>query len=113
MKRLVPVALLSASLLGCFLGPRDPGTIRRQEPVRLTVQNQRFEDATIHAHWKGGPRRRVGMVTGMTSQTFTFEWVADVIQFEVDFIAAEDYMVDAIDVQQGDHLDLVILNIRP
>lgn len=113
MKRLVAVALLSASLVGCFFGPRNPSSIRREEPVRLTVQNNRFEDATIHAIWKGGLRRRVGLVTGMTTQTFTFDWVSDVIQLEVDFIAAEDYTVDPIDVDEGDHLDLVIMNIRP
>jgi hypothetical protein len=113
MKRLVAVTLLSASLAGCFFGPRNPGSIRREEPVRLTVQNQRFEDATIHANWQGGARKRIGMVTGMTTQTFTFDWVSDVVRLEVDFVAADGYMVDAIEVDEGDHLDLVILNIRP
>jgi hypothetical protein len=108
------LALSCAFLVG-GCGPQDPGTIapRRREPVRLTVQNQRFEDATIHAIWQGGAKRRVGMVTGMTSQTFTMEWLADHVRFEVDFIAAEDYTVEPIDVDDGDHLDLVILNIRP
>jgi hypothetical protein len=82
----------------------------RDQPVRLTVQNNRFEDAAIYAHWRGGPKRRVGLATGSTaSTTFSFEWLADVVQFEVDFIAADGYMVDPIEVSPGDHLDLVIL----
>jgi hypothetical protein len=113
MRRLISAALVCASLFGCR--PQDPGTVRfrQREPVRLTVQNQRFEDATIHALWKGGARRRVGMVTGMTTQTFTFDWVSDEVRLEVDFIAAEDYTVEPIEVDEGDHLDLTILNIRP
>jgi hypothetical protein len=114
MRRPTTAALVAASLL-IACGPPDPGSIRslRREPVRLTVQNQRFEDATIHALWQGGARRRLGMVTGTTTQTFTFEWISDEVRIEVDFIAAEDYTVDPIDVDPGDHLDLTILNIRP
>jgi hypothetical protein len=112
MKKLFsPVAaVLCLALAGC--GPllhRNNG----REPVLLTVQNQRFEDASIYAIWQGGPRRRVGTVTGMTSQTFSFEWVSDEVTFDVDFLASEGYIVDTIDVDPGDHLDLVILNIRP
>jgi hypothetical protein len=113
MRKLIPVALACWSLaLGC--GPPNPATIRsiRRDPVRLTVQNNRFEDATISALWQGGAKRRVGMVTGATTQTFTFDWVSDEVRLEVDFIAAEDYTVDPIDVDPGDHLDLTILNIR-
>ena len=100
---------LCASLLGC--GPRS-GLLRPRESVQLTVQNNRFEDATIHALWKGGAKRRVGVVTGKTSETFSFERVSDEVQFLVDFVAAEDYTVETIDVQRGDHLDLVILGAR-
>jgi hypothetical protein len=114
MKKVIPVALALVALAAAC-GPRDPSSVRstQREPVRLTVQNNRFEDATIHALWEGGARRRVGMVTGTTTQTFTFDWVSDVVRLEVDFIAAEDYTVDPIDVDPGDHLDLRILNVRP
>ena len=108
MRRLLFV-LLCTSLVGCgtFLGRRS------DQQVLLTVQNNRFEDASIYALWRGGARKRVGTVTGMTSQTFTFEWVSDEVRLEVDFVAADGYTVDPIDVDPGDHLDLVILNIRP
>jgi hypothetical protein len=105
------MALICLSLVGC--AKRDLGPMLgrgRSQPVQLTVQNQRFEDAAIYAVWRGGVRQRVGLATGTTSSTFSFEWKADVVQFEVDFIAADGYMVDPIEVSPGDHLDLVILN---
>ena len=113
MRRPVHLAavLLCAGVLGCA-GRSEAGSFtgRGRQTVQLTVLNNRFEDATIHALWKGGAKRRVGVVTGMTSQTFTFEWVSEVVRFEVDFVAADDYTVEEIDVVAGDHLDLVILN---
>jgi hypothetical protein len=106
------VAVLWVVLLVGCAGRRDLGPMlgRGNEPVRLTVQNNRFEDAAIWAIWRGGKRQRVGLATGATATTtFSFDWVSDVVQFEVDFIAADGYMVDPIDVSPGDHLDLVIL----
>lgn len=105
------LALCAAATLGCA-GRRDLGPMLggRDQPVKLTVQNNRFEDASIYAIWRGGPKRRVGMATGTTSTTFTFDWVSDIVQLQVDFIAADGYVVDPIEVSPGDHLDLVILN---
>ena len=105
------VAVLVCSSTSACVGRRTAASVERV-PVQLTVQNNRFEDATIHALWKGGAKRRVGVVTGMTSQTFTFEWVSEEVRFEVDFVAAGDYTVEPIDVQAGDHLDLVIMNTK-
>ena len=78
--------------------------------VRLTVQNNDFKDATVYAVWDGGNRRRIGMVTGKTSATFTFDWVSHRIHIEADFIAGEGFVSDEIEVWEGDHLDLVIMN---
>ena len=112
MRRLASgsAALLCGVLLAC-----SGSTLGRQSdpPVQLTVLNNRFEDATIRAVWRGGARRLVGVVTGMTSRTFSFEWVSEEVRFEVDFVAAGDYTVEPILVSAGDHLDLVILNTKP
>ena len=85
--------------------------------VRLTVHNNDFRDAVVYAVWSSTPvatgasgRRRVGMVTGKTSQTFTFQWQASVVRIQADFIAGGSFSADPIDVNQGDHLDLVIMN---
>ena len=78
--------------------------------VQLTVQNNDFKDATVYAVWDGGTRRRIGMVTGKTSATFTFDWVSHRMHIEADFVAGEGFTSDEIEVWQGDHLDLVIMN---
>ena len=78
--------------------------------VRLTVQNNDFKDATVYAVWDGGTRRRIGMVTGKTSATFTFDWVSHRMHIEADFVAGEGFLSDDIEVWEGDHLDLVIMN---
>ena len=109
------LALLSATLiLGCHRGGADrAGALTASEYdniVRLTVQNNDFKDCDIYANWAGYGRRRVGMVVGKTSQTFTFEWVSDYVTFEGDFVAGEPFTADPISVQGGDHLDLVIMN---
>ena len=114
MRRIVLAGLLLASLAGAGCnGRRDLPPMfgrGRNQPVQLTVQNNRFEDAAIWAIWRGGKRHRVGLATGATaSTTFQFDWISDVVTFEVDFIAADGYMVDPIEVSPGDHLDLVIL----
>ena len=88
------------------MAPNDKfGTV-----VRLTVQNNDFKDATVYAVWEGGSRRRIGMVTGKTSATFTFDWVSHRMHIEADFVAGEGFVSDEIEVWEGDHLDLVIMN---
>ena len=110
------VALFSTVLaLGCHRGAGDKvGELSPSEydrVVRLTVQNNDFKDCTIYANWQGVGRRRVGMVTGKTSQTFTIEWVSDYVTIEGDFIAGtEPWSAEPIQVQGGDHLDLVIMD---
>jgi hypothetical protein len=78
--------------------------------VQLTVQNNDFKDATVYAVWEGSGRRRIGMVTGKTSATFTFDWVSHRMHIEADFVAGEGFTSDEIEVWEGDHLDLVIMN---
>ncbi len=110
------IALLSAVLaLACHRGQGDRvGALSPSEYdriVRITVQNNDFKDCTIYANWQGVGRRRIGMVTGKTSQTFTIEWVSDYVTIEGDFVAGtEPWSAEPIQVQGGDHLDLVIMN---
>jgi hypothetical protein len=107
-------ALLCVALaLGCHRGQDRTGALTGSEYdriVRLTVQNNDFKDCDIYLNWQGYGRRRIGMVVGKTSQTFTFEWVSDVVTIEGDFVAGNTFSADPINVQGGDHLDLVILN---
>jgi hypothetical protein len=108
------VAVLSTTLMmGCggsgpIRDPMRPGS-GVNAPVRLTVQNNDFNDAVIYADWEGGLRDRVALFTGKTSQTASFPWRSDVVQFYVDFIAGDQFMIEPIPVQPGDHLDIVLL----
>ena len=108
------VALLSASLLmGCARAPRSAplfGAVRGSGSVTVTIQNNDFKDAAIYANWQGGTRKRVGLAVGKTSQTFTMEWQSESVQFVADFIAGGTFPFDIIQVFEGDHLDLIIMN---
>lgn len=106
------IAFLSTALLmGCGGGtvrdPMRPGS-GFGAPVQLTVQNNDFNDAVVYANWSGGVRDRVGLFTGKTKQTMSFPWRGDMVVFEVDFIAGDILTIEPIDVQAGDHLDLVL-----
>jgi hypothetical protein len=81
------------------------------EDVLLTVENNDFRDASIYALWNG-MRRRVGSVTGKTSETFRMEWRSEEIQLEIDFLgggSGDDYVSERVPVMQGDHLNFVIM----
>ncbi|MGE0160924.1 MAG: hypothetical protein AB7T31_16095 [Gemmatimonadales bacterium] len=116
--RLSAVATLVLALVlgGCASsGPAsqpqvDPFSARGagSEDVLLTVQNNDFRDASIYALWNG-VRRRVGSVTGMTSETFRMEWRSEEIQLAIDFVGGGDYVSERVPVTQGDHLDFVIM----
>ena len=111
----VGVALLSASLLmGCARAPRPAplfGAMRGSGLVTVTIRNDDFKDAVIYATWRGGVRKRVALAIGKTSQTFTIEWQSEAfLQFDADFIAGEIFSFGSMQVNEGDHLDLIIMN---
>ena len=70
------IATFPGSPYLAYLQGRDDGTFARLEDslaeaqARLTAENQNFSDATLYAVWGAGTRQRLGMVTGLTSQTF-------------------------------------------
>ncbi len=115
--RLVAVSSLALLLGACAAGA--PGTSTRTDPfeaaagresdeVLLTVQNNDFRDASIYAVWNG-VRKRVGSVTGMTSETFRMRWQSEEIQLSIDFVGGGGYTSERVPVTQGDHLDFVIM----
>jgi hypothetical protein len=82
---------------------------RGSEDVLLTVENNDFQDATIHLYWNG-MRTRAGMVIGKTTETFRLDWRGEWAYIEVDFIgASQDYQSERVDVNPGDHLNFVIM----
>lgn len=105
------VLVTAAVVTGCATGsPDNPMRLgARDAPVRITVQNNDFYDAVIYANWIGSTRRRVGMVTGKTTETFTVEWQSERVAFEADFVSGGTVPFEPVDVWGGDHLDLVIM----
>lgn len=98
---------------GCGLGNlEDPLAARPKfgSVVQLTVENNDFRDATIYAIWEGTTRRRVGLATGKKTTDFTIEWVSGSVVFEGEFVAGERLILGEIEVWEGDHLDLVVMN---
>lgn len=101
---------LVATLTACASAPggnimRTAGTTGG---ILITVQNDNYWDATIHANW-GGPRERLGFVVGKTTETFTFTPRRQEVQFEVTFTGDGAWRTERIVVYPGDHLDLKIL----
>jgi len=83
----------------------DPATA---EAVQVTIQNQNFYDATVTALWEGGSRERVGIVTGLTTRTFTIETRSDALRFEIDFLAGGNFVGELVPANPGDHIELTL-----
>jgi hypothetical protein len=116
LARLISVLALILIVAGCTTGaPRSQKSVdpfdtagAGSDDILLTVRNNDFRDASIYAIWNG-VKRRVGSVTGMTSQTFRMSWQGEEIQLEIDFVGGDGYMSERVPVTQGDHLDFVIM----
>ena len=111
-KAMAAAVVVAASVLtGCATSsPDNPMRLgARDEPVRITVQNNDFYDAVIYANWIGSTRERVGMVTGKTTETFSMNWRSERVWFEADFVSGGTVPFEPVDVWGGDHLDLVIM----
>lgn len=87
--------------------PSTPFQGTREQGVLVTVDNQDYRDATIFANWNG-PRQRIGMVVGKTTETFSMPWRDFEVRFEVDFVGGGAMKTDPIPVAAGDHIDFVI-----
>jgi hypothetical protein len=106
------LALLTACASSPDTGPRtdpfDGGAGATSDEVLLTVENNDFRDATIYAIWSG-LKRRVGTVTGKTSETFRMDWRSEEVQLEIDYLGGGGYLSERVPVTQGDHLNFVIM----
>ncbi|MBM4183517.1 MAG: hypothetical protein FJ207_04730 [Gemmatimonadetes bacterium] len=77
--------------------------------VVVTVENQNYKDAVVYAIWGAGPRDRLGMVTGNTTQTFeSAVRGGGELRVEVDFLAGVDLVAERMDVFEGDDIHVLI-----
>jgi hypothetical protein len=116
--RRVPRAAAACFALLIVLGPSGcaarsgetwaAGDAERSETVRLTLTNQTFSDARIYARWNG-ERRRLGIVTGNRSETFTLDWrPGATLRIEVDFVAGGSFVSEGITGWPGDSWEFII-----
>jgi len=106
---LLPLILLPA---GCSHGGRSVDTSFTGQPgdrsIRIFVTNRNFMDATIWAVHTGA-RRKLGVVTGKTEATFSMPWdLSTQLWLEVDMLAGGRCTTEALPVDPGDDLELVI-----
>ena len=79
-----------------------------RETVSLRVSNQNFSDARVYALWNG-ERRRLGLVTGNSSQTFTMNWrPGATLRIEVDFVAGGSFVSEGISSWPGESWEFII-----
>ncbi len=105
------VLALAVAVAGCASNSgRDvfDNTSPEAQEAQLTAQNQNFSDATLYAVWDAGNRQRLGMVTGLTSQTFELDIKGSELRLQVDFIGGGNFTSDRIMVNPGDHVQVTI-----
>jgi hypothetical protein len=107
-------ALLVLTLVGCGTrGPRTggnpfDGSGAGVPQMRLRVRNANFYDATITAIGDT-TQRRLGVVGGNTSATFTMPWeFSSGLRVQVDLLAGPSCTTDVIQVNPGDEVEFQI-----
>ena len=110
----VATAAVVLFLIGCA-GPNqrsDPftGSATRGTTMRVYVQNNNFNDATIYFTQLGGPERRVGDVVGNGRRSFDvpIQFTGDV-RFRIELLADGWCRLHPIVVSPGDVVGLQIV----
>ncbi len=85
----------------------SPGTAPPRGEISLQVQNDNFNDATVYAV-RPGLRQRVGWVSGLGKDSFSFRWPMGELRVEIDLFAAGRYYTEVVEVGEGDELQLTI-----
>jgi hypothetical protein len=88
--------------------PYDGPSPNRSRDLNLLVKNQNFYDATLYAIGPGGSRQRLGRITGNSEDTFTFRWSSLELRIEIDLLSVGSTVTDALPVDEGDDLELII-----
>lgn len=108
------VATLVVALPGCGQrGPRSSGNPfdgsgAGTPQIRLQIQNANFYDATITAIGDN-TQRRLGVVGGNQSRTFTMPWeFGGSLRVQIDLLAGPSCTTDTIQVNPGDEIEFQI-----
>ena len=91
-KRLLQITAIIA-LTACAARSGSPdaewnGGTETSGEIRIDVLNHNFSDATIWAVIRESSRRRLGVVTGKTDETYVLEWdFTQPLRLEIDLLA--------------------------
>ncbi len=108
-------ALLSAMglvLFGCASAdPPNPfrdEVSARDRTIEVFVENQDFNDATLHVI-ADGTRSRLGTVSGKQEERFTVPWafVRD-LSIQISLLASNEFTTPRLSVNPGEQVKLVI-----
>ena len=84
--------------------------VSRETEVRLFVTNLAFSDVTLYGITNGG-RRRIGRLIGKKESVFTIPMrISSEFYIELDFLAGPTCQTEAMRVDPGDHLELIVQN---
>lgn len=72
-------------------------------PIKVSIENQNFYDATVYLSWRGD-RRRLGVVGGNTTQTFESPWFGPEVTIQIDLLAGGRRSGDPIGISPGEEL---------
>ena len=106
-------ALLLVLAAGCG-GARNlanpfEGTAAQSQSIRINVENNNFNEATLRAVARG--ERRLGVVQGNSRESFQMNWPAvDDLRIRIDILAGEDFTTNRISVGPGETVHLTIQN---
>ena len=113
---LAAVSLLaSCSLVHHYFGGGGDEAPAPKPIITLRVENQNFYDATVYAVSDAGERQRLGRVTGLSHDTFTFRWLHQELRVLIQLLADGSAITQPVLVNPGDSLNMVIqpdLNLR-
>ncbi len=85
--------------------PRNGGS----QSIRINVQNNNFNEATLRAVSR--TERRLGVVSGNGRETFTLNWPAvDDLRIRIDILAGDRFTTNRVSVGPGETVYLQIMN---
>jgi hypothetical protein len=105
MKRLPAfglVALLLVVAASCS-SRRSQQRDNNYPPIKVSIENQKFYDATVYLSGRGD-RRRLGVVGGNTTQTFESPWFGPEVTIQIDLLAGGRRSGDPIGISPGEEL---------
>lgn len=112
MKRRTFLMAATVTVAGCMNRATRSNPFERGEgasSVRINVENRNFNQATLYA--EGAMTRRLGIVGGNTSESFTLPWPSDGdLRIRIDILAGTEYTTNTLGMRPGDTANLIIDN---